>query len=193
MGNRRLAQMVDIVSRAKGILIEPAQEWPVIAAEPATTQGLIVEYAAILSAIPAVLGLVGTLMLGGTLGLPFPVGRLVVHSVLAYILGLGSLWILGKIIQQLAPMFGGTNNEIAAMKLSVYPPTASWVAGILLVIPFLGWILVLVGTCYSIYLFYIGAPVVAGVPRDKVVPFTVAVAVCSIVVSFLIGWVALLA
>ncbi len=184
--------MVDIVSRAKGILIQPAQEWPVIAAEPATTQGLIVEYAAILSAIPAVLGFIGTLMLGGTLGLRFPIGSLLAHSILSYILGLGSLWVLGKIIQQLAPMFGGTNDEVAAMKLSVYPPTASWVAGILLIIPVLGWLVALLGLAYSIYLFYIGAPVVAGVARDKVVPFTVAVAVCSIIVSFLIGWVALL-
>ena len=179
--------MADIVARAKALLMQPAQEWPVIAAEPADTKGLILGYAAILSLIPVVIGVIVPLLLGGMVLLHFGVGALLVHAVVQYALALGSVWVVGKIVQTLSPMFGGINDEVSAMKLSVYSPTASWVASILILIPLVGWLLALLGLGYSIYLFYLGARVVAKVPADKAVPFTVAVAIAAIVLAVVIG------
>ena len=45
---------MDLVQRAKNICLSPATEWAVIEAEPATTQGLLMEYAAPLAAIGAI-------------------------------------------------------------------------------------------------------------------------------------------
>ena len=182
--------MADIVGRAKALLMQPADEWPAIAAEPADTKGLILGYAAVWSLIPVVIGILVPMLLGGMVLLHFGFGSLLIHAVAQYVLGLGSLWVLGKIIERLAPMFGGVADEVSAMKLAVYPPTASWVASILILIPIVGWLLALLGVAYSIYLFFLGAPVVAKVPSDKVVPFTVAVAICAIVLSLVIGLIA---
>ena len=40
---------MSLIDRAKNILLTPKTEWPVIAAEPATAQGLFTGYAAILA------------------------------------------------------------------------------------------------------------------------------------------------
>ena len=184
--------MVDIVSRAKALILQPRQEWGVIAAEPADTKGLILGYAAPLALIPAVAGLIGGAMLssmmGNMMGVRIGVFTLLLHAVVSYVLGLAGIWVLGKLIQVLAPRFGGVEDEVSAMKLAVYSPTASWLAGIFAVIPFLGF-LGLLGL-YSLYLFYTGAPAVTRVPQDKALIFTVVVVLCAILLFMLVGMVA---
>ena len=180
--------MADIVARVKALLMEPAREWPAIAAEPADTKSLILGYAAILSLIPAVVGLLTVWLLVGLMPMHFGFGSMLLHTIVRYIIGLGAIWVVGKIIQTLAPMFDGSNDEVSAMKLSVYAPTASWVASIFLLIPLVGFIVALVGLGYSIYLFYLGAPVIVRIPAAKAAPFTAAVAVSAIVLFIAIGW-----
>ena len=51
---------MDLVSRVKGLLLDPQNEWRTIAAEPATSVDLIRNYVAILAAIPAVCGLLNS-------------------------------------------------------------------------------------------------------------------------------------
>lgn len=181
--------MADIVARAKGLIMQPAQEWRAIAAEPADTGSLILGYAAPLSLIPTVVGLIAAWLLGAALLPRIGIGSLLLHGVARYILGLAALWVIGKLIQTLAPKFGGVDDEVSAMKLSVYSPTASWLASIFMLIPIVGLLFVLVGLIYSIYLFYTGAPVVVRIPANKVLPFTITVAICAIVLFVLVGWV----
>lgn len=181
---------MDIVARAKGLIMRPQQEWQTIAAEPADTKGLFTGYAMPLSLIPTVAGLIGatliTGMVGSTLGLAgIGLPTLLLHSIVAYVLGLVGVYVLGKLIQALAPRFGGTGEEVPAMKLAVYSPTAAWLAGIFAIIPPLA-ILTILGL-YSLYLFYLGAGPVVRVAQDKVVVFTLLVIVCAIVVNILVG------
>ncbi|MDB5413605.1 MAG: yip1 domain protein [Rubritepida sp.] len=175
---------MDIVARAKGLLLQPESEWRVIAAEPTDIPRIFTGYVMILSAIPAIAGLIGTfLLVGGIVSVP----SLLIATVVGYILGLVGIFVLGKIIEFLAPKFGGPQDGIAAMKLAGFAPTASWVAGIALLLPMVGTIFALIGGLYSIYLFYVGAPIVMGIPQDKVIPFTVSVFVVAILVNLVIG------
>lgn len=175
---------MDIVARAKGLLLQPESEWRVIAAEPTDIPRIFTGYVMILSAIPAIAGLIGTfLLVGGIVSVP----SLLIATVVGYILGLVGIFVLGKIIEFLGPKFGAPEDGIASMKLAAYAPTASWVAGIFLLLPVVGALLVLIGALYSIYLFYVGAPIVARVPKDKVIPFTVAVFVVALLVNLVIG------
>ena len=180
---------MDIVARAKGLIMRPREEWQVIAAEPADTASLFTGYAMPLALIPAVAGLIGSAMLGSMLGgLPgMPragIGALLLHSATAYVLGLVAVWVLGKIVQALAPKFGGMADEVAAMKLAVYSYTAAWLAGIFAIIPILA-ILGLLGL-YSLYIFYKGVPVMARVPEDRAVGFTLVVILCVFIVNILV-------
>lgn len=176
--------MVDIVSRARGLLSQPQVEWNLVAAEPATVGGLFSGYVAPLSAIPALAGFVASaLIIGGAVG----VVPLLVGGVLSYILGLVAIFVLGKIIEFLAPSFGAPQDGMAAMKLAAYSPTASWIAGLFLLLPIVGALLALLGALYSLYLFYVGAPIVARVPKEKALVFTIAVFVVALVVNLVIG------
>ena len=50
---------MDVVERAKAIVLTPDAEWPVIAREPGDMQYLFTNYVAILALIPAVGGFLG--------------------------------------------------------------------------------------------------------------------------------------
>ena len=72
----------DLVGRVKRLLLTPSPEWERIDTEPATIKGLYVGYVCVLAAIPAVAGLVGSLIFGhGVPGLatvrPSPVGAII--------------------------------------------------------------------------------------------------------------------
>ncbi|MBS7809396.1 Yip1 family protein [Roseococcus pinisoli] len=175
---------MDIVSRVKGLLAQPHVEWNAVAAEPASVGGLFTGYVMPLSAIPAIAGFVGAyLMIGGLVS----TGALLTGAVISYVLGLVGIFILAKIIELLMPTFDAPKDGLAAMKLAAYAPTASWVAGIFLLIPVVGALLSLVGALYSVYLFYLGAPIVARIPAQRAVVFTIAVFVVALVVNLAIG------
>ncbi|MCK8785879.1 YIP1 family protein [Roseomonas sp. NAR14] len=182
---------MDISTRAKRIIMDPAAEWRVIATEATTTADLFRGYAAPLALIPAVCGFVGSILLLSVLGMgrgSFVGGLL--QAIIGYVLGLAGIWVVGKIIEFLAPKFGGSASETDAMKLAIYSSTASWLAGVFLLIPFLG-ILTILGL-YGLYIFYRGAPVVARVPESQTLVFTLAVIVVTIVISVLVGYLAAL-
>ena len=77
-------------------------------------------------------------------------------------------------------------NSDRMLKLMAYASTASWVSGIFLIIPALS-VLALVGGLYSLYLLFIGLPVMMKAPQDKAVGYTVAAILCAIVVFFVVG------
>jgi hypothetical protein len=178
---------MDIVARAKGLITRPREEWQTIAGEPSDTAALFKGYVIPVSAIPAVAGFIGMAIFARMFAdvLPgFSLPGLLVQSVVSYILGLAAVWVFGKIVQALAPRFGGTGEETPAMKLAAYSPTAMWLAGVFALVPPLS-ILTLLGL-YSFYILYKGVPVALRVPEDRALPFTLALVVCAILVNLLI-------
>lgn len=178
---------MDIVARAKGLITRPREEWGVIAGEPSDTAGLFKGYVVPVSAIPAVAGFVGAALFAGMFAAVIPgfsLGGLLVQSVASYVLGLAFVWVFGKIVQALAPRFGGTGEEVPAMKLAAYSPTAMWLAGAFALLPPLG-VLALLGL-YSLYILYKGVPVVTRVPEDKASLFTLALVACAFALNLLV-------
>lgn len=99
----------NIIERAKSILLSPATEWIRIRDESATTQSLMMGYAAVLAAIPAVSNFIGGSLIGhDVLGFHWrvPLGVGLVGMVLGYILSLVGVFVLGLIINAFAPTFG---------------------------------------------------------------------------------------
>jgi hypothetical protein len=98
-----------------------------------------------------------------------------------------SVFILSLIIDALAPTFGGQKNSLQALKVAAYSMTASWVAGVMGIIPMLGWLITLIGGLYGIYLLYLGLSPVMKNPVDKSPVYTVVVVVCAIVLFAVTG------
>lgn len=158
-----------VIGRIKGILISPKEEWPRIAAEPASAMDTFVKWAVPLAAIPAVASFLGGQLFGfSAFGVTFkPALMPALGNALAqYVIGLVGVWVLAVIIDWLAPSFSATKSKDAAMKVAAYSYTASWIGGIFLLAPSLGAIGILVGL-YSLYLLWVGLPIVMKPAADK--------------------------
>jgi len=174
-----------LVERAKAILLTPHKEWPVIEAESSSTASLYTGYIIPLAAIPAVASFIGLSVFGFGPLLKVPIGTGLTGAVVRYLATLAGVYILALIIDALAPSFGGQKSQIQALKLAAYSSTASWLAGIFMIIPSLG-ILSIVGL-YSLYLLFIGLPVMMKSPQDKSLGYTVVVILCAIVLFAIVG------
>jgi Yip1-like protein len=161
-----------LVDRVKGILLEPKNEWPKIAAEAATPQSIYTGYVMILAAIgPLALALRGA----------------IVAAIISYGIALAVTYVLAFIVDALAPTFSAEKNFVQSLKLAAYSYTAAWIAGIFQLIPFVGRIIGLLAAIYSFYTFYLGLPVLKKCPADKAVGYTIVVVVCGIVIWLLLA------
>lgn len=179
-----------LVERVKSILLSPRSEWPVIAAEPATVKGLYTGYVMILAAIPAVFGfikgsLIGHGMFGVTVTTSIAAG--IVGMVMGYVLGLVMLYVVALVINALAPTFDGQKDQVQAVKAAGYAWTAAWVAGIAVIVPWLGWLVALAGGVYSIYLLFIGLPHTMKCPPEKAAGYTALSVVIAVVLSWILA------
>lgn len=170
-----------LVTRVQNMIMKPAAEWDVVAAEPATVGGIFTGYAMILAAIPAVASLVGRLLFFHSL-----IGG-VFWGVLTYVLTLVGVYVVALIVDALAPSFGGERNQVQSLKLVAYGSTAVWVAGIGNLIPILGGLLVLAGGIYTLYTIYIGLPKLMKNPPDKTIGYFAVIIVAEIVIYWLIA------
>jgi len=176
---------MNLVARAKAILMTPKQEWGVIDSEPLNVAELLSGYVLPLVAIGAIARFIGLSMIG-LAGFRISIGMGIEMAITSFILSVIGVFVLAWVINALAPTFGATQGMPQAIKLSAYSMTAAWVAAIFYVLPFLG-ILALVGALYSLYLFFLGLPILMKVPADKVVAYAVVVIVACIVVFWIIG------
>src|SRR5262245_2694446 len=184
-------ETLELMDRAKNILFQPKQEWPVIDAEQASVGGLYTGYIVPLAAIGPAASLIGWSVLGmrvpfvGAIRIPISAGLKM--ALVTYAGALVGIFVLALIIDALAPSFGGQKNQTQAMKVAAYSATAAWVAGVFGIIPALA-ILSLLGL-YSLYLLYLGLPVLMKAPQDKALGYTVVVCVVAIVLAIVIQYI----
>jgi hypothetical protein len=166
---------MDLLERAKAILLTPRTEWPVIEQEPRTLADLFVNYVAILAAIPAVAGFIGQSLVGGYA----PIGSALVRALIVYAATFAVVYLVACVIDLFARRFGGQKNFPNAYKLAVYSHTPVWLAGIFLLIPGLKFLVIL--GLYGIYLLWIGLPLLMRVPAESVPGYTLYVTASALV------------
>ncbi len=177
-----------LIARVKAILMTPKTEWPVIAAEPATVADLYKNYILVLAAIPAVAGFIkGSLIGYGAFGFHYrvPFGTGITTMVVGYALTLVLVYVVALIVDALAPNFGGEKNQVQALKAVAYSYTASWIAGIALIVPGIGWLVALAGAIYAIYLLYLGLPPTMKAPAEKAGGYTAV----TVIIAIVLGWI----
>jgi hypothetical protein len=178
-----------IIQRARALLVSPRTEWPVIAAEPATVQGLYREYIMILAAIPPVCQFVKTSILGyawhGFRIYRLGIGAGLTAAVVEYVVSLLGVYVLAVIIEALAPNFAGEANRIQALKVAGYAYTASWIAGCAQILPGLYGLVALAGAIYSAYLLYLGLPSTMKVLPERAGGYTAV----TVIIALILGWI----
>ncbi len=183
---------MDLVQRAKAMVLSPADEWRAIEPESGDAVYLFANYVAILAAIPPVCEFLrrGLFGWGGMhfrhlhhhLGFfPSLFGALI-HYLVAFVV----VYAMAVIIDALAPTFSAQKSQQNAMKLSVYSMTPAWLAGVFALIPGLGF-LRLLALLYSFYVFWLGLPILMKPPSEKAGPYALAVIACGIVLYFIVA------
>ncbi len=174
---------MSLVDRARNIITKPAAEWPVIAAEPATVGGLYTGYIIPLALISSICSFISNgiflhhLVFGAA------------AAVLSFVLELVYVFVAAIVAQALSPNFGGINDRLAALKWIAYSYTPRWVAGIALLIPVFGTLIVLIASLYSLYVLFVGTTPMMRVPQERAVGYVVIVILALIVIGILIGFV----
>lgn len=181
---------MELIQRAKNILLAPANEWQVIESESTDVGALYRGYVLPLAAIGPFASFVALALIGikiPLLGTTYriPLESALIHSVISYALTLAGVYLIALIINALAPTFGAIQNENQALKVAVYSSTAGWLAGVFAMVPALS-VFGLLGL-YSLYLLYAGLPALMKVPKEKVFAYTAVVVVCAAVLFVVIG------
>lgn len=177
---------MNLVSRVKGILVNPRQEWVEIDAEPVEVGKLLTGYVLPLAAIGPIATAIGWTLFGFGGFFRLGVGTAISSAITMFILAVIGVFVTAWVINALAPQFGATQSMPQAIKVAVYSSTAAWVAGIFGIIPALA-IVGLIGGLYSLYLFYLGLPILMKASPDKAMTYTIVVIVVTIVIYIVAG------
>jgi hypothetical protein len=180
-----------VIARAKGMLLSPRAEWPVAAAEPDTVGGLYSGYILLLAAIPALVTLLTSTLIGvsvpllGTYRVGIATG--LTSAVVRYALTLVAVYVVALIVDALAPTFGAEKNRIQALKVVAYSYTAFWVVSVVGIIPGLALLAALAGGIYSIYLLNMGLPFTMKCPPERSIGYTAVTVIVTIVAGVVLG------
>jgi hypothetical protein len=179
---------MNLIERVKNILITPAKEWDVIAAEQPDTGKIITGYALPLVGAAALAAFIGYGFIGVS-ALSIRVAGIDwgIYQALSVLIGaLCSVFISTFVIDALAPSFGAEKNMGRSLQLVVYSYTPGWIGGLLAILPMIRVIGMLAGL-YGLYLLFIGMPKLKKAPADKQVGYFVVSLIVIIVVSIVIG------
>lgn len=179
---------MNLIERAKNILISPAKEWDVIAGEEPDVNKIFTGYVIPLAGAAAVAafigyGLIGFNMLGYRMG---GIDWGLYQALVSFIVSVCSVFLTAFVIDALAPSFGSEKNFGRSFQLVAYSYTAGWIGGLFQILPviaFLGTILSL----YGLYILYIGMPKLKYTPADKHIGYFVVTLIVLIAVYIVVG------
>jgi len=175
---------MNLVERAKNIIVTPKTEWDAISAEEPNIQQILLGYVLPLALIPTIAVIIGWGLIGifGFTSFTYGIAMGLVQLINAFL----SVLVAGFVIDLLAPSFGSQKNMGRAVQLVAYSMTPIWIAGILNILPSIGWLAGLIGL-YGLYLMYLGLSPLMKTPEDKKVGYLVVSILILIVVYFVIA------
>ncbi|MBD2744642.1 Yip1 family protein [Coleofasciculus sp. FACHB-1120] len=166
---------MNLFKRIPNILLHPKSEWRAIATETTSSVRLYNLYIAPLAAIAPIAAAIGWAVIGiNTSSLVtsrLPLVPAIVYAGVSFLLTLLSVFLLSLIINAFAPQFSAEKNQRQALKVAAYANTPAWLAGILRVIPSFTIFAFILGL-YSVYLLYLGLPIVMKCPKTKTTAYT---------------------
>lgn len=180
---------MNLIERAKNIIVSPAKEWGVIDAEQPDTGKIITGYVLPLAGAAAVAAFIGYGLIGFNAGFGIRIKGMdwgIYHAITILAGALLSVFVSSLVIDALAPNFGSEKNYGRSVQLVAYSYTPAWVGGLLAILPSLAIIGSLAGL-YGLYLLYLGMPVLKKTPADKHVSYFVVSLLVMIVVFVVIG------
>lgn len=173
--------------RVTNIVLRPSAEWHVIESETIAPRALYKNYIAVLALIPAFANLLMILLFGLAEQADVGAASVIFAAVLGYVISLAVVYAVALAADRVAPIFGGVRNFDQALKLTAYALTALWIAAAAMLVPALGAFLPLVGAAYTVYLLFLGAPVMMKIEPKLAMPYVAMVVVIGLAIAFFAG------
>jgi ABC-type multidrug transport system permease subunit len=173
---------VDIIQRVKNLMLTPKPEWQTIHGERLSIQEIYLQYLMLIAALPAV-GQLLSIWRHGSFNNAL---RMAITSFVASLIG---AYVCALVIDYLAPNFASTRNKNHAFKLVAYAATPSLIVSVLAFVPNIGALAALAGAVYTIYLFYLGLPILMETPQENIVPYMLIAFAVVLITYYLIGWI----
>lgn len=190
-----------MIQHTFGLLLKPRQQWQSIADLPESSQNLLVIYPFVFALLPAIAWYWGTSNVGWTVGSYNEVIKLTDASalqvnILFYCVMVASVAAIGYAIHWMSSTYGAEHSTIAkGIMIAGLTATPLFVAGLVGFQPVL-WVDLLIGVVaisWSVYLMYLGIPIVMNIPQERGFLFSSAILAIGLVLLVSIMVVSILA
>ncbi len=165
---------METLRRIVFLTFRPKSEWDLIAREQTSVDALLRRYIlplALLAPIATVIGMKTFDREWSPLhGYQVPSEAIFAAGAATYFATIGSIFALAAIFVIIAPMFGGSRDYVAALKVATYGAIPVMLAGATLLLPVMA-IIGLVGLCHTVFLYWLGARCVLNVPSGAQAEF----------------------
>ena len=176
-----------ILSHVWGLFAHPEEEWKSIRKENCTIGRCYCSHVLLLAAVPPIAGYIGTTQVGWHI-VTAEVHRLTHQSalwiaILSYLTILVAVFTIGKMIHWMGQTYGTKQPLSQCIALAAYTATPLFLIGVMLLYPVL-WLNLLIGLvalAYTVYLLYLGVPIVMGVTKERGFLFSSAVLAVGLV------------
>ena len=177
-------------NHAIGILVRPSTQWRTVAKLPEPSLNTLILYPCIMAVLPAVAWFYGTTVVGWSVGdgdaikLTADSARAIV--ILFYLAMIVAVAGIGYFIHWMADTYGANSTIAKGIAIAGLSATPLFLAGATGFYPLL-WMDLLLGVVavsWSVYLLYLGIPIVMDIPEERGFLFSSAViAICLVMTT----------
>lgn len=178
-----------MIQHTFGLLVKPSSAWRNVADLPEKSLNMLILYPCILAIFPAVAWYYGTSVVGWTVGEHGDPIKLTVESartisILFYLGMVGCVATIGYFIHWMADTYGANSSLAKGIVIAGLTATPLFICGLVGFYPVL-WIDLLIGVVavtWSVYLMYLGIPIVMGIPEERGFLFSSAILAIAMVI-----------
>ena len=178
-----------MIQHTIGLLVKPSSQWRSIAELPEKSLNILVLYPAIMAVLPAVAWFYGTSRVGWTVGDSTDAIKLTVESarqisILFYLAMIACVACIGYFIHWMSHTYGAESTIAKGVVIAGLTATPLFISGLVGFYPLL-WLDLLIGVgavSWSVYLLYLGIPIVMDIPEERGFLFSSAVLAIALVI-----------
>jgi Yip1-like protein len=171
-----------MIQHTIGLLVRPSAQWQAIADLPPNSFRNLLLYPCLFAILPAVAWYYGTSQVGWTVGDHGDTIKLTVASarqisILFYMGMVGCVATIGYFIHWMSDTYGADSSLTKGIVITGLTSTPLFIAGLVGFYPLL-WVDLLIGVgavSWSVYLLYLGIPIVMKIPEERGFLFSSAV------------------
>ena len=178
-----------MIQHALGLLVKPSAQWRTVADLPESSFRTLLLFPCLFAILPAVAWYYGTSRVGWTVGDEGEVIKLTVESarqisVLFYLFMIASVAAIGYFVHWMSDTYGAASTLTKGIVIVGLCCTPLFIAGMVGFYPLL-WIDLRIGVVavsWSVYLLYLGIPIVMDIPEERGFLFSSAVVGVALVI-----------